>query len=265
MPEGDTLHKVAAYMQARLPGQPLTEVRLLRRRAPHLLGGPVKRVVAIGKHLLLDLQAWTLRVHLGLFGSWHHYAVGQAWQKPAWMASLSLQTATELWVCFNAADVELLPPAALLKTPVGALGPDLLAANWQMAPVLQRLQQQPPTAVLIDVLLDQHVACGIGNVYKNDLCFFFRRHPLTPAAALTAAQWTDLFAIARQWLQSNVGGWRRTTTYDRRLGDRGPKVARLYVYGKAHCPACAGPLRREILGRQRRRTFWCPDCQPAST
>jgi endonuclease-8 len=262
MPEGDTVHKVARFMQPKLQGQRLVQVCLVRRPAPELAERTVQEVKAIGKHLLILLQGWTLRVHLGMHGSWHRYRVGEAWQRPAWQASLSLTTATDVWICFNAADVDLLHPTAVLSSPIGGLGPDLLAPTCDMGQILRRLRGRMPNAPLIDALLSQQISCGIGNVYKNDLCFFFRLHPLTPVDTLSNALLGRIYMQARNWLQANLGGWRRTTTYDRRQGDRGPGVPRLYVYGSTQCPTCNAPLRRALLGKYRRKTHWCPSCQP---
>lgn len=113
---------------------------------------------------------------------------------------------------------------------------------------------------LADVLLDQSVFAGVGNVYKSELCFLHRLHPLTPVAALDAATRDALVADAARLLRRNVlsASAARTTT----VGDSG----RLYVYGRGGkpCRRCGARIRSALLGEPARRTAWCPRCQPAA-
>ena len=73
MPEGDTIHKLAAAMRPALESRPLEGVWLRDRGWLEPLAGlPVLEVSALGKHLLVALGAasaytpWVLHVHLGM-------------------------------------------------------------------------------------------------------------------------------------------------------------------------------------------------------
>ena len=70
MPEGDTLHRIAARVGPVLSGGTVTRLALADLgdvREAH--GWTVTGVEAIGKHLLVSFDAgWTLRTHLGMHG-----------------------------------------------------------------------------------------------------------------------------------------------------------------------------------------------------
>ena len=68
MPEGDTIHKHAAQLQARLVGQKTTAVFARGVEYRRLAGVEVARVEAHGKHLFIDVGEARLHVHLGMYG-----------------------------------------------------------------------------------------------------------------------------------------------------------------------------------------------------
>lgn len=275
MPEGDTLYKIAAYMQPRAKGARLVEAKIAKVRMQDLEGREITDLVARGKHLLISLSpqddlGWILRVHLGMHGSWHVYRTGEAWSRPAYQASIALTLSTQqVFVCFNAEDAECLRPheAGRSRSIVAHLGPDLLAPTCDFDEIVRRVRGRPGPLVMVDVLLKQSLAAGLGNVYKNDLLFLFGLHPLTPAGAVETPYLIEIFQLGRTLLQQNLGGWPRTTTYDRsRLGLVRTRP-RLHIYGRRDlgCLSCKGPIEKAILGLTRRLTYWCPSCQAAKS
>ena len=139
------------------------------------------------------------------------------------------------------------------------MGPDLLQEgepDWEQ--VLARARRLvPPEAPIIDALLHQGVAAGIGNVYKSELLFMHRLHPLTRMETVEDELLLQLFQSARSLLLRNLGGGPRITREARDgAGD-------LWVYSRAGrpCLRCGAQIRQATLGRTRRITRWCPTCQ----
>jgi endonuclease VIII len=97
------------------------------------------------------------------------------------------------------------------------------------------------------MLLDQAVACGIGNIYKCESLWLERRAPSTPIASLDDAALAALFARARELMQASVAGRRRPFQVYRRAGEP--------------CPRCRTRIASEVEGGELRRTYWCPACQ----
>ena len=110
MPEGDTIHKLANFLAPRLEAHTVRRVSAPDPSAARQCAGQrVRRVFARGKHLFIEFDnGHLLRSHLGMYGSWHRYGHGEAWRKPRRQASLELATDAEVFVCFNAKEVELL-------------------------------------------------------------------------------------------------------------------------------------------------------------
>lgn len=281
MPEGDTIAKVAVVLRRDLEGEVLTgcNIRALYN-SERLAGSQVLQVETLGKHLLIHLDCeLQLRVHLGMHGSWHRYSHGAAWKRSSHAARVVLETERLVLVCFNPAEVELIPtPQRRWHRQLGELGPDLLGEqepDWDE--ILRRCgRYQTGHAYLGELLLDQRVAAGIGNVYKSELCFMgpleddaftLSERPYSPWSAWTHVPLEDLRAIfqrARTLLQANLGGWYRTTRVDRRAEKAAPE-GNLYVYGlhgKA-CPRCGESIHRGFQGLQNRVTYWCGSCQPS--
>jgi endonuclease-8 len=161
-------------------------------------------------------------------------------------------------VCFNAPVVELRRDAATprpsrARRSLEQLGPDLCGPEADVDRVLQRLHDVPADRPLGDVLLDQRVAAGIGNVFKSEICWARRVHPSTPVGALSDNERRAIYETAHAQLYANLGGGRRVTY-------RGG----LAVYGKLRrpCPRCRTPIRRAWDGDDARVTYWCPACQP---
>lgn len=260
MPEGDTIHKLARFLGAALSGQLLTQVQIGGRPREDLAGQRVRGVRSLGKHLYVDLGGGlSLRSHLGLYGSWHRYRPREPWKKPRHQADLVLEAAGWVYVCFNAKELELTGTSGFAsRDQRGRLGPDLTRETPESDLLRARaLALNPPETPLVDLLLDQRVACGIGNVYKSEVLFLGRRAPLQPLGGLTSADFSDLYGTAARLLRRNLGGGPRIT---REVPDgRGP----LWVYGRAGLPClvCGSRVRRDRLGRNPRSTYWCPDCQ----
>lgn len=261
MPEGDTIHKLARYLAQRLCGQTLTDA-CLRDHPGHILKGRrVDAVRAHGKHLFIELDdGRLLRSHLGMTGSWHHYRSGEAWEKPTYQAAIVLQLADEVFVCFNPMQTEVLRTGQRGQhTLPTALGPDLLALTPPFDELPARARSLLPSATpLADVLLDQRVAAGIGNVYKSEVLFLQGLHPLYPLGQATDAQLVALYRKAAELLRANLGPGPRVTRRQAVAG--GP----LWVYGRRGMPClrCATPIVQARLGRHLRSTYWCPACQP---
>ncbi|MCP3914392.1 MAG: formamidopyrimidine DNA glycosylase [bacterium] len=260
MPEGDTIHKLAAAIAPRLAGQEL--VRGTLRDAPgfDLAGRRVARVFAHGKHLFVETaDGLVVRSHLGMHGSWHRYAPGERWRKPAWRAGVVLSTARDVIVCFDPKEVECVEVGGGRdRAARRRVGPDVTVAAPGGAIIAERAARYlDPAAPVVDLLLDQRVASGIGNVYKSEVLFLGRVPPWTLAGELGLDRVEGLYRTAHELLSKNLGGGDRVTRFEPG-GD-------LWVYGRAgrSCYRCAAAIDNARMGRDRRSTFWCTACQGA--
>ncbi len=271
MPEGDTLARTAAGLRPYLVGR---DVRAARAQGPgpvpqvqRLIGQRIDAVESQGKNLLIRFAGGLeLRTHLRMHGSWHRYRPGERWRRPPARARLVLEVDGSVAVCFDAPVVELFEQRAeALHPSLSRLGPDLAKPAFDAAEALKRLRHPEGADTEIAVaLLDQRVMAGIGNVYKNEICWIERVSPFTTVGDLDDATLERLIATARRLLLKNVdprSSPERVTT----AGDRGAPGP-LYVYGRGGrpCRRCGTRIASGQQGRDLpRTTYWCPSCQGA--
>ena len=256
MPEGDTLHRTAARLRPALVGAELRRFEAPRLVGPRpALGRPIRSVRAVGKHLLIGFDdGVVLQTHLRMTGSWHLYAPGERWRKPAHLARVVVEVDGATAVCFSAPVVRTHLGEQGVAGAVGHLGPDLCEPDADLDAVLRRMATIPePGTAIADVLLDQRVASGIGNVYKSEVLWACRLSPFTPIDAVDEDVRAELVATAARQLRANLTTTRRTTV-----------SGGLGVYGRARrpCRRCGTPIRVARQGDQARSTYWCPRCQP---
>lgn len=258
MPEGDTLRRVADRLGPMLVGYRLDRVELNLRRRPSLEVS-VREVRAQGKHLLIDLESGeALRIHLGMWGTWHRYALGERFKKPPSRASVLLECDGAVLVCFNAREVECFALRGPGNRALGTLGPDLLAPSIDLDEVVSRARETVPgDRPIVDLLLDQRVACGIGNIYKNETLFLEGVVPTQRWDRLGDQRVRRLFQRARQLMQQNLGSGRRVTT-----AKGMPSPHWVYSRSGSSCLKCEAVIQYARLGQGRRDTYWCPSCQP---
>lgn len=257
MPEGDTVYRTAKNLNAALAGAEIirSDFRVPKFATVDLSGATIDEVVPRGKHLLMRAGEHSIHSHLKMEGSWHLYRHGTAWRRPAYTARVVIETADWVAVGFSLGIIEVIARDAE-DSVVGHLGPDILAPDWRADVALGRVLADPERPVGI-VLLDQRVIAGLGNVYRNELCFLRGVLPTRPVGEVPDPK--RLVALAHSLITANKDRVERTTTG--RL--RGTTD---WVYGRRGkpCLRCGTSIREGTLGvneLELRNTFWCPRCQ----
>lgn len=262
MPEGDTVHRIARVLRRELEGRTLERL-FVRDRGdiPELAGRRVERVEARGKHLLVHMETgWTLRVHLGMHGRWLRRHVRETIPGAVTAVLAAGETA---YICERAYTAELVQTRALRSHPrLRRLGPDLLADPPDIDDAVRRASMPAHADREIgDLLLDQRIAAGIGNVYKSEVLFECRVHPRTRTGRLSRETLVQLFTRAAHLMRLNLLTRRRTAVPLRRRAT--PSSQRLWVYmrhGKP-CLDCGTNIDRFLQGDMGRSTYFCPNCQ----
>jgi endonuclease-8 len=275
MPEGDTIFRAARALGRALAGRRVARFEavypaLMRVDADTPVAGrTIEAVTSVGKHLLMHFSGGlVLRTHMRMHGAWHLYRPGERWRRPGHAMRIRLDTDEWTTVGFEVPVAEFLAAGDLDRaTALTRLGPDLLAPDVDVEAVVGRAAARRDVTVA-DVLLDQAVAAGLGNVFKSELLFICRVHPETPAETVDLETWRRIYGRAIALLRANVAepppgapvtwrGGRRTTRRDQ------PSAA-LYVYGRQGqaCRRCGTRIDGKKTGPDARLTCWCPGCQP---
>lgn len=258
MPEGDSLFKYAARLRPVLQGQ---VVRAARAQGPgavpkveQLVGATCTGVRAVGKNLIITFDhGLALRGHLRMYGSWHVYAPGEAWRKPHPEARLVLEVPGATVVNFSAPVIELLSADALVHhRPVAGLGPDLLAADFDVDAVLAAFRDPALAELTIgDALMEQRLMAGVGNIWKHETLFRCRLNPWLSVGELDDEALRAVVTTARDLLRRAAG-----------IDGRGRPTYYVYKRTGFACMRCGSRIRADRQGRDHRYTSWCPACQP---
>ena len=268
MPEGHVSHRNAGRFTAALVGHALVRVeapepRLTSQRLPdRLRGDTVVAAEAVGKHHLLRFASGrVLHSHLMMSGVWR---LAPATRHPSRGGLfLALWTSGHVASLYRCPQVRLLEPGEPLPRGLTSTGPDLLAAAVDPGPATAAaIARLEPSREVGEVLMDQRVVGGIGNVYKSETCFLTGIDPWRRVGSLDPDEATALGATAAALLAEGVrepGGIR---TY-RPPGAPPWSRERTWVYrrrGKP-CRRCGTPVRSRGQGDANRTTYWCPACQ----
>jgi endonuclease-8 len=282
MPEGDTIFRAAQTLHRVLAGHTVTRfdsvypalTRVAEDRP--IVGRTIESVTARGKHLLMAFSGdLILRTHMRMNGSWHLYRTGAKWQRPSSEMRVLVATAEAVAVGFNVPVGEWLSSRQMERHPqIGALGPDLLngaGAQYRysvdVTEIVRRMREHARDPIA-DVLLNQRVVAGIGNVFKSEILFAAGISPFAVVDSLTDADLERLVGMARDQLAASVLDRSRTLTpaIGRRTTRSLDPSAKLWVYSRRGkpCRRCGAIIQSKKSGSDARLTYWCPQCQSLS-
>jgi len=269
MPEGHTLHRLAREIDAAFAGRRVAVSSPQGRFAESAAlvdGSVVVGAEAAGKHLFCELTGErVVHIHLGLIG---HLDVrtGVA-EVPSPVGQVRLRIATsEAYADLRGAIVcDLVTPERRTSV-IERLGPDPLREDADPGRAWDRIRRsQRPVG---DLLLDQEVLAGVGNVYRAEVLFRHRMHPLRPGRTLRVGQWQalweDLVVLMRDGVETGTIDTVRPEHTPEAMGrpprqdDHGGEV---YVYRRAGAPClvCGTPVAAATHAG--RNLYWCPTCQ----
>ncbi len=257
MPEGDTIlhavRRMRPVLEGRVPDEIATpQPRHARERWPERLAGRAVRAVdAHGKHLFVRFEGGlTLHSHLRMTGYWGVYAHGERWRRSARRAWLVLRTESHEVVQFDGPLLELVTDSRMrFDERLAALGPDVLADEFDAARFLGRLREDDPTRGFGDALLDQRNLAGVGNIWKAEGCWEGAVDPWRPVREVSDQEALAVVEAARPRMLESA------------LGRGFPERVRVYGRAGRPCPRCGTAIAVRGQGDDNRTTFWCPGCQ----
>jgi endonuclease-8 len=268
MPEGHTLRRLANELTEAFAGRPVRVSSPQGRFAADAAVLDGERLVgadSAGKHLFVEFPGERyVHVHLGLIGKFD-IRPGPA-PAPVGQVRLRLQNQTAYADLRGATQCDLVGRDKH-DTVLAALGPDPLRPDADPAAAWARIgRSHRPIG---DLLMDQTVLAGVGNVYRAEVLFRHRINPLRPGNTLRVGQFRALWDDLVELMQEGVRTGRIDTVHPEhtpeamgrlpRVDDHGGEV---YVYRRTGqpCLVCGTKVRtRELVGRN---LFWCSRCQP---
>jgi formamidopyrimidine-DNA glycosylase len=278
LPEVESLRRILArsVVGRTIVGARVAEKRLRRAVAADFASRVVAhRIVRLSrraKYLIIELDdarrdgAAAMIVHLGMSGSLTHRDNGfddADFDQRHDHVEFELDDHSRL--VYNDPRrfglIRLVSAGALAAAPeLKGLGPEPLSAAFN-ADYLARVARGRRTAIK-NLIMDQRVVAGIGNIYASEILFRAGVRPTRRAARVSRREIERLVAATAPILRAAIGS-RGTTfrSYRDSRGRPGRFAARLMVYGREGepCRVCGSAIRAVLVGQ--RASFYCPRCQ----
>jgi endonuclease VIII len=207
-----------------------------------LRGRRIEALRSWGKHFLVDLGDFSLRVHFLMFGSYRINERKEDDRPPRLALGFGRGAELNLYSC----------SVRFIEEPLDDVydwRADVMSDQWDPALARKRLRAVPDT-LACDALLNQDWFAGVGNIIKNEVLFRIRVHPLSTVGALPARQLQALVREARQYSFDFLEWKKRYVLKQHWL-----------AHTKRTCPRCEIPFVKAHLGTTNRRSFFCESCQ----
>ncbi|MEO6313804.1 MAG: DNA-formamidopyrimidine glycosylase family protein [Chitinophagaceae bacterium] len=202
-------------------------------------GKTIRSIRSWGKHLLICFDGFFIRIHLLMFGT---YRINERKTTPL---RLSLQFKKDELNFYTAAitmtDGD--PDETYDWTA------DVMNDGFDAKKALKKVKADADQ-LICDVLLDQEIFSGVGNIIKNEILFNTFIHPESKAGNIPPARMKALVAEAVRY-SFDFLKWKKAFELKKHW----------LAYGKKKCPRCNIPLEKGYPGHRKRRSFFCNNCQ----
>ncbi|NXM71049.1 NEIL3 Endonuclease, partial [Serilophus lunatus] len=215
-----------------------------------LVGHVYRGVETLGKELFIYFDQTALRIHFGMNGSMCINPDGSKDRNGA-LPVLEIQL-TEDTVCFFGVTVEYRNAAEIERKVRMMESLDVCSPKFSFLRAESEIKQQK-TRMLCDVLLDQAVLPGVGNIIKNESLFDSGLHPAVKVCQLTDEHIRHLVKMTRDF----------TLLFYKCRKTGSPLYKHYKVYKRRACGQCSGNITVCRLGENNRMTYFCSRCQKA--
>lgn len=192
-----------------------------------------------GKHFLICFSDFTVRIHFMLFGS---YTINDRKETPPRLRMQFAKGEISFYACSLKFIEEELDK-------VYDWSADIMNEAWNPRGALKKLRAHPDTLVC-DAILDQHIFSGAGNIFKNEVLWRTRIHPLSRVGSLSDYKLRQLVNEVHGYAFDFLR-WKKEYTLRKHWQAHAKKI----------CPRCNIPFHKAHLGKTQRRSFFCENCQ----
>ena len=217
-----------------------------------ILNKKVKNIFAWGKHLIIQFDEFALRTHFLLWGAFeatlHDSTLTGDYQR-AYAPRLQLDFENGSIKLFNCS-VKFLETRNAKASYDFTI--DIMSPKWNADHAFDSISSKSGFEIA-DILLDQEIFAGVGNIIKNEVLWRVRIHPATKVENITPPELKELIAETRKF-SLLFYKWRKVFLLRKHLD----------IYQKSICPRCGAKVQREKTGKRNRISHFCPVCQVKS-
>lgn len=204
-----------------------------------LLGQKFISAKSWGKHFILIFSKQTLRIHFLMFGS---YRIDHPRENRIPKLQLSIG-GSEIY--FYSCAIKEIDP----KLGEYDWSTDLMSKDWDAKKVLKLVRSKPET-MICDLLMDQDIFSGLGNIMKNEILFRLKLHPELKVKDLSPSLQRKLVKTSRDYA-FDFYEWKKKNVLKKNW----------LIMRKKKCPVCGRKVKKKPTGKLQRLSHFCSFCQ----
>jgi endonuclease VIII len=202
-----------------------------------------KRIISFqswGKHFLICFKGFYVRVHFMLFGS---YRINEKKENGKIRLGLKFRKGE---INFYACSVKIQEgdPANDYN-----MDTDVLSETWD-SKAAKKAVKSDPQRMVCDVLMDQNIFSGVGNIIKNEVLYRIGVHPESRIEKIPDKLITRLVKEARKY-SFQFYEWKKIFQLKKHWK----------IYRQKNCPVCKSKPLIKVTGEGKRKSFICKNCQ----
>ena len=214
-----------------------------------ILKKKVKHIFSWGKHLIIQFDKFALRTHFLLFGAFeatvNNLPLTGDYQR-AYTPRLQLDFENGSIKLFNCS-VKFLETSNAKASYDFTI--DIMSPKWSADKAFDSIVSKPEVEIA-DILLDQEIFAGVGNIIKNEVLWRVCLHPEAKIKDIPVPELKKLIAETKRF-SLLFYKWRKVFLLRKHLD----------IYQKSICPRCRANVKREKTGKRSRISHFCPACQ----
>ena len=248
--EGPSLFLAALQLQPFVGEEILEVTGNTKIGKERLLGKTVLSIFSHGKYLYFQFDTFALRIHFMLFGSFE----AEVWGKQVTGDYPKRDRPTRLSLRFKNGliDTYSCAPKFIEDSEAHAhcdFSIDIMSDEWDEEKAFSKSKEMQE-AELGDLLLDQSIFLGVGNIIKNETCHLLKLSPETKVKDITSEKLRGLIQAVRKYV-FQFYEWRKVFELKKHY----------QVYRQSFCKRCGAKVSRRKTGGRARVSFICPECQ----
>ncbi len=203
-------------------------------------------IFAWGKHLVFQFDTFAIRIHFMLFGTFEAEVDG-VWVTGDYRRSREPRLALTFSngrINMYSCSVKIIESKNAKKEYDFAI--DIMSKQWDTERAYKSVRANPEEEVG-DVLLDQEIFAGVGNIIRNEVLSLQKIAPQRKVKDISAAKLRALIDETKAY-SLQFYAWRRK--FELRKHYR--------IYQKGTCPYCGNKIIRAQTGKRQRWSYWCP-------
>jgi endonuclease-8 len=203
-----------------------------------LLGRKIFEIFSRGKNLFIGFKEFALKTHFGMYGSWR---VDK--ERDGKTPRLGIKFDRGFINLYNCS-VKFIPNKIIdIKYPERI---DVLSPKWDLENAVE-LVMGKPEEMIGDVLLDQEIFSGVGNIIKNEALYCSQVHPESLVEKISEEKIREVIretrAFSLRWYQAKKEG---NSIFEK-----------FNIYKKTECPS--GKVTKKKTGKRNRWSYISPD------